>query len=80
MKSNISDKDAEQVASVIKGISQVLPDKIAAEVSLLFARSRQHCLDCIKWNAPGEYCEKYNQKPPLDVIVKGCREFDDIPF
>jgi len=80
MSTKFKDRDAEQIASILKGLSKVLPDKIAAEVSLLFARSRQHCLDCIKWNTPGEYCEKYNQKPPLDVIVKGCPEFDDIPF
>ena len=80
MSGKISDKDAEQIASVLKGLSRVLPDKIAAEVSLLFARSRQHCLDCVSWNKFSKLCERFGEQPPLDVIVKGCDDFDDIPF
>lgn len=43
----------------------------------------QSCLNCKHWNFGKELCEKFNAKPPPDIIVYSCPEYEDnndIPF
>jgi len=43
----------------------------------------QSCLNCKHWHYGKELCEKFNAKPPPDVIVYSCPEYEDnndIPF
>lgn len=41
-----------------------------------------NCTECFHWERKQENCRKYNQRPPAEVIVKGCSSFelDEIPF
>lgn len=39
------------------------------------------CLNCEYWDAAKEHCEKFDAKPPLEVVVVGCNDWiEDIPF
>lgn len=39
------------------------------------------CLNCEHWDKKPEQCRKFGMKPPLEVIVYGCAEWEqDIPF
>jgi len=40
----------------------------------------RNCTGCMHWNAESETCKKFNVRPPAKVIVKGCEEYDEIPF
>ena len=40
----------------------------------------RHCTDCYNWDEEKEVCKLCNQRPPANVIVKGCDQFDEIPF
>lgn len=39
-----------------------------------------NCTHCIYWDSNKELCKKYNQRPPVSVIVKGCESYDEIPY
>ena len=39
-----------------------------------------NCLNCGWWNNVKEQCDKFREKPPLKVIVKGCEQHEIIPF
>lgn len=39
------------------------------------------CINCINWDNKPEECVKFKQRPPAEVIVLGCAEWEqDIPF
>lgn len=43
----------------------------------------QNCLNCKHWNYGKELCDKFNSRPPADIIVFSCEHHednDDIPF
>ena len=41
----------------------------------------QCCLNCVEYNSLEEKCGKYNARPPLKVVIVGCKEYDeDVPF
>lgn len=41
----------------------------------------QNCTNCREWNKEQELCNKFKQRPPAHIIVKGCSEHsDNIPF
>lgn len=43
----------------------------------------QNCLNCKHWNYGQEICNRFNSRPPADVIVYSCDYYDDnddIPF
>jgi len=43
----------------------------------------QNCLNCKYWNYGQELCNKFNARPPADVICYSCEHYednDDIPF
>lgn len=42
----------------------------------------QNCTKCFYWKTEKEICNKFNQRPPARIIVKGCQyfELDEIPF
>lgn len=43
----------------------------------------QNCLNCMSWDYGNDYCGKYKAKPPTEVIVNSCPEYDDdgqVPF
>ncbi len=40
----------------------------------------RNCTECFNWNEQKEICKLANQRPPAKVIVKGCPEYDPIPF
>ncbi len=57
-------------------LSKSLFDRVIDEIK------RQCCPNCMNWNKYKELCIKYNQRPPAEVIVRGCESFeeDEIPF
>lgn len=43
----------------------------------------QNCLNCKHWDFAGDICGKFKTKPPTDIIVNSCPEYEDgfdIPF
>lgn len=43
----------------------------------------QSCLNCKHWNFGKDICDKFNVKPPADIIVYSCPDYEDnsdIPF
>lgn len=38
------------------------------------------CLNCCEWNETNELCNKFKERPPAKIIVKGCEHHTDIPF
>lgn len=43
----------------------------------------RNCLNCISWNFDMDGCNKFQQKPPTEIIVYSCEHYednDDIPF
>lgn len=40
----------------------------------------RNCLGCQEWDTTKEWCKKFNVRPPVSVIVKGCEEYSEIPF
>ena len=38
----------------------------------------QSCLNCKAFSEEKELCLKYNQRPPVRVIVFGCNSYEDI--
>lgn len=40
----------------------------------------RNCTECANWNDKKDICQKYNVKPPTKILVKGCEEFELIPF
>lgn len=43
----------------------------------------QSCLNCMNWNHGKEFCTKFNARPPADIIVYSCDNYEDnndIPF
>jgi hypothetical protein len=40
----------------------------------------KNCTGCQEWNADKEMCKKFNVRPPVSIIVKGCEEYSEIPF
>lgn len=40
----------------------------------------RNCTDCFNWNEKNDKCNKFNVKPPTRVLVKGCEEYEEIPF
>ena len=39
-----------------------------------------NCTECYHWDDKGDKCNKFNVKPPTKILVKGCSEFELIPF
>ncbi len=51
----------------------------------LIANSRihQNCLNCMNWKYDLDLCGKYNLKPPTDILINSCPDYQDdgeIPF
>ena len=43
----------------------------------------KNCLNCTHWDYGKDQCGKFNAKPPTDIIVYSCPQYednDDIPF
>jgi len=40
----------------------------------------RNCTGCCNWDDKKEICLKFNVRPPVSVIVKGCEEYEEIPF
>lgn len=43
----------------------------------------QNCLNCKYWNFGKEICNKYNIRPPVEIIVYSCPDYEDyneIPY
>lgn len=80
MNGNLTDKDVSALKEVFERVTYKLPDAMVKEIQAIFEASRRNCLKCVWWDTPGDMCEKYKQKPPTNVLVSGCSEFDDIPF
>lgn len=40
----------------------------------------RNCTGCCNWNSEGEICRKFNVRPPISIIVKGCEQYEEIPF
>jgi hypothetical protein len=43
----------------------------------------QNCLNCMNWNHDEDLCGKYAAKPPTEIIVNSCPDYQDdgeIPF
>ena len=38
------------------------------------------CLNCRHFDAKQEKCQPADQRPPAEVLVYGCSEWDDVPF
>lgn len=38
------------------------------------------CLTCRNWHKEDETCGSAGARPPAEVIVFGCNQWDDIPF
>lgn len=63
-------------------------DLVAAINKLFIGRSNfthiyQNCLNCKHWNYGDEICNKYNARPPTEIIIYSCPEYEDngdIPF
>lgn len=50
---------------------------------LVGANPYKNCLNCNHWNYGEDQCGKFKAKPPTDVIVNSCSDYDDnddIPF
>lgn len=58
----------------IRRLVDSLVDKLYAEGIF------RNCTECAYWKATQEICGKYNQRPPAKVIVKGCPDYDELPF
>lgn len=43
----------------------------------------QNCLNCMNWDFGKDQCKKYQAKPPAEIIVYSCPDYQDdgeIPF
>ena len=43
----------------------------------------QNCLNCKHWNFKEEICSRYNIRPPAEIIVYSCPDYEDsndIPY
>ena len=43
----------------------------------------QNCLNCMNWDYAGDKCKKYDAKPPAEIIVYSCPDYQDdgeVPF
>ena len=40
----------------------------------------RNCTGCCYWDGHKEWCKKYDVRPPVSVIVKGCEEYEEVPF
>lgn len=43
----------------------------------------QNCLNCTHWNYGEDVCGKFKAKPPTDILIYSCPEYEDdkdIPF
>ncbi len=40
----------------------------------------RNCTNCANWIDNKEICNKFKERPPVKIIVKGCEFYDDIPF
>lgn len=40
----------------------------------------RNCTGCCYWSGKTEICNKFNVRPPVSVIVKGCEEYCEIPY
>lgn len=55
--------------------------EIQMQKSLIASGQFPTCTGCEFWNRNKEVCEKYNMKPPAEVIVTGCVNYESaIPF
>lgn len=47
----------------------------------LMQKLAHSCLNCTNFNRETETCNLVNQRPPIEVVVKGCEAWDQaIPF
>lgn len=65
-----------------RGTNPMLGEIADELVELLVQRGvMRSCPDCAQWEGKGEFCRRYQMRPPATVIAKGCEEFDpEIPF
>lgn len=49
-------------------------------IRLLQTAEDRNCTTCLHWQTNPELCKMYNERPPAAVIVKGCEQYDYIPF
>lgn len=80
MNGKLTNEDIKALKAIFETVTYKLPAAMVKEINSIFEESRRNCLKCIWWMPIDEICEKYKQKPPLNVIVVGCPDFDDIPF
>lgn len=45
----------------------------------------RNCLNCSEWNEKDETCKRFNSRPPAEIIVYSCEQWEegkdwDIPF
>lgn len=38
----------------------------------------KNCLNCIHWNEANEICNKFNSRPPVEIIVYSCEVHEDV--
>ena len=68
-------------------------DAVKAAITREFNTGRvsfpyKNCLNCAHWNEVSEICNKFNSRPPAEIIVYSCEHHlepkgnldDDIPF
>lgn len=64
---------------------KTIADQIAQQVREIIENSTKTCVNCMNFDPPTEHCLKATprQRPPANVIVKGCPAWEDdgtIPF
>ena len=55
-------------------------DDIHDRFANLLSDHFRNCTQCMYWNSKADKCNKFNVKPPTEILVKGCSEFELIPF
>jgi hypothetical protein len=53
---------------------------ITKVASLLQVAEDRNCTMCVHWEDNPELCKIYKVRPPASVIVKGCKDYDYVPF
>lgn len=68
----------EARSALLKTLAEGMADEL---VKLMVSQGwLKTCLNCHYWHKPQEKCDKYNQRPPAEIIVAGCPDHEDIPF
>lgn len=73
----MSSKSSDFRRHEIRHAAQVLADALVPKIDAMC----RNCANCLHSDVSKNLCTKYNETPPMVVVVKGCDSWeDDIPF